>query len=63
MIHCRIVVGYCGVVDSVVPVEKILFSFYSISMVRLIYAATVARKGWVHLSVEQTGRPDQLSLT
>jgi len=28
-----------------------------------MYAASIVRKGWVHLPVEQTGRPDQLSST
>jgi len=28
-----------------------------------IYAANIARNGWVHLPVEQTGRPAHLSFT
>ena len=42
------------------PVEK----FYSISFhsIRCIHAASIARNSWAHLPVEQTGRPDHLSL-
>jgi len=28
-----------------------------------MYAAIVVSNGWVHLPVEQTGRPDHLSFT
>jgi len=28
-----------------------------------MYAASIVRSGWVHLPVEQRGRPDHLSFT
>jgi hypothetical protein len=49
--------SYCSA-----PWRKLGFHFISLYLcVCLIYAAVVARNGWVHLSAEQTGKPDHLS--
>jgi len=51
------------VVFIVVLCRGILFYSISFHSIHFIHAASIARSGWVHLPIEQTGRPDHLLFT
>jgi len=49
--------------NTVVSRRETSALFYSFHFIHFINAAIIVSIGWVHLPVEQTGRPDRQSLT